>query len=88
MASIKLYTLIFVALTAITTVQFGLEATVLGEAYWPVLGLILMLSTIKALAVAGWFMHLFDEPRSIMYLAATGLLCVIALVAGAGYSVQ
>lgn len=88
MASIKLYTLIFVALTAITTVQYVLEETVLEVAYWPVLAVILAFSTIKAIAVAGWFMHLFDEPRSIMYIAATGLLCVIALVAGAGYSVQ
>ena len=88
MASVKLYTMIFVALTALTTVQFGLEVTVLEEAYWPILVVILTISTIKALAVAGWFMHMFDEPRSIAYVAFVALLCVIALIAGAGFSIQ
>jgi hypothetical protein len=32
-------------------------------------------------------MHLVEEPRSITYLALGGVLCVVALTAGAGYSV-
>ena len=87
MANIKLYTIIFAALMVISTVQFGLEMFLLDEAYWIALGIILVLSTAKAVAVAGWYMHMIEEPRSITYLALAGVLCVLALTAGAGYSI-
>lgn len=86
MASVKLYTIIFVALAAITTVQFGLEAVLIEEAYWLTLGIVLALSTVKTLAVAGWYMHMLEEPRAITYIAMAGVLGVVALTAGAAYS--
>jgi len=88
MANIKLYTIIFGALMAISTVQFVLEFWVLEEAYVLAGTAILVLSTIKAVAVAGWYMHMIEEPRSITYLAMAGVLCVVALTAGAGYSIM
>jgi len=93
MASTKLYGIIFVALAGLTTVQYVLEQLIVdkytvNEMYFIALAVILGISTIKALSVAGWYMHLFEEPRSIAYLAFAGLLCVIALTAGAAYSVQ
>jgi cytochrome c oxidase subunit 4 len=88
MSSIKLYTVIFGVLAGFTTVQYVLEQFLVDEMYWIALAIILGISTIKALSVAGWYMHLFDEPRSIAYVAFAGLLCVIALTAGAAYSVQ
>lgn len=86
MASVKLYVIIFVVLGLITTVQFGLEMVLIDEAYYATMGIVLGLSTIKAVAVAGWYMHLLEEPRAITYVALGGVLCVIALTAGAAYS--
>lgn len=71
----------------VSTIQFGLELFLLEEAYWVGLGVILVLSTIKAVTVAGWYMHMIEEPRAITYLALAGVLCVVALTAGAGYSI-
>lgn len=87
MANIKLYTIIFVALGAISTTQFVVESFLPEGLYWAGLVAILALSSMKAIAVAGWYMHLVEEPRSVTYLALAGVLCVVALTAGAGYSV-
>ncbi|MFC7071569.1 cytochrome C oxidase subunit IV family protein [Halovenus rubra] len=88
MASTKTYTAIFVALMALSTTQAAVEwLGLLEENYWPILGVILVLSSLKAMAVAGWFMHLREEPRSVTYVALTGLVGVLALTAGASYSI-
>ena len=87
MSSTKLYGIVFVALAALTTTQYVIESVALDEMYWIALGVIMTISTIKAVAVAGWYMHLFEEPRSIAYLALAGVLGVVALTAGAAYSV-
>jgi cytochrome c oxidase subunit 4 len=87
MANIKLYSIIFVALGAISTTQFIVERFLPEGLYWIGLVAILGLSAAKATAVAGWYMHLNEEPRSVTYLALSGVLCVVALTAGAGYSV-
>jgi cytochrome c oxidase subunit 4 len=87
MTSIKKYTIIFVALAGLTTAQFAIETLALDEFYWAALGVIMVVSTVKAVSVAGWYMHVFDEPRSITYLALAGVLGVVALTAGAAYSV-
>jgi len=87
MASTKLYTVIFVVLVGFTTAQFVLEEFLLDELYGITMALILTISTVKAAAVAGWYMHVVEEPRAITYLALAGVLGVIALTAGAAYSV-
>lgn len=88
MASTKTYTAIFVVLMALSTTQAALEALgLLEEFYWEVLALILVLSSLKAMAVAGWYMHLREEPRSVTYVALAGLIGVVALTAGASYSI-
>lgn len=87
MASIKLYTYIFVALAAVTTVQYVLELFLVDAWYALGFAVIMVLSSIKALGVAGWYMHMLDEPRAITYIAVAGVLGVIALTAGAAYSV-
>jgi cytochrome c oxidase subunit 4 len=87
MTSIKTYTAIFGVLMVISTTQFAVEEIgVLENNYWPVLGVILVLSTLKALAVAGWYMHLYEEPRAVSYIAVAGVIGVVALTAGAAYS--
>jgi len=88
MASTRLYTIIFVVLMAFSTAQALFEFTgILDRAYWFALGVIMVLSTIKAALVAGYFQHLVHEPRSITYLVAAGLVGVLALTAGAAYSI-
>jgi cytochrome c oxidase subunit 4 len=87
MSSIRLYTVVFVALSALTTVQFALENILLDELYGFTMAIILLISSAKAGAVAAWYMHLIDEPRAITYIALAGVLGVIALTAGAAYSV-
>lgn len=91
MASIKWYTILFVALASITTVQYLLEEFLIEDygvgLYWVAFGLILTLSSIKAVGVAAWYMHMLEEPRAITYIAIAGLLGVMALTAGAAYSV-
>ena len=88
MTSIKTYTAIFGVLMVISTVQFVFEVSgLLSEYYLPILGVIMILSTLKALAVAGWYMHMLEEPRAITYIALAGVLGVVALTAGAAYSI-
>jgi cytochrome c oxidase subunit 4 len=87
MASTKLYGIIFVVLASLTTTQFVLEKVLIDEVYWIALGIIMALSTIKAMAVAGWYMHMIEEPRAITYVALAGVMGVVALTAGAAYSV-
>jgi cytochrome c oxidase subunit 4 len=87
MSNIRTYAIIFVVLGGISTTQFVVESALPEGLYWAGLVAILLLSTMKAVAVAGWYMHLIEEPRAVTYLALSGLLCVVALTAGAGYSV-
>jgi len=88
MASTKLYAAIFGTLMVFSTAQALLEFSgILEEYYWIAVGIIMVLSTIKALLVAGWFQHLKYEPRSVTYLMAGSLVIVLALTAGAAYSI-
>jgi len=87
MSSIRLYAVVFVALSTLTTVQFALEEILLEELYGFTMAIILVISTVKAGAVGAWYMHLIDEPRAITYIVIAGALGVIALTAGAAYSV-
>ena len=93
MASIKLYTAIFVGLTIISTIQAAFEfsgvidPTNVDATYWAAFGVLLTLSFIKAALVAGYFQHLKMEPRSITYVYLTGLLAALALTLAASYSI-
>ena len=89
MSQIRTYTVMFVVLMILSTSQALLEFTgLLEQFYWAVLGVIMVLSTIKAVIVAGWYQHLRYEPRSVTYMIASGVLAVIALTAAAAYSIQ
>jgi cytochrome c oxidase subunit 4 len=88
MASTKTYAAIFGLLMVFSTTQAVLEfAGILEEYYWIGLAVIMVLSTIKAVLVAGWFQHLRHEPRSVTYLMLGSLVIVLALTAGAAYSI-
>lgn len=87
-ATIRTYTIIFALLMVFSTTQALLEfAGILEAAYWTAFALILVLSSIKAALVAGWFQHLRYEPRSVTYVTASALLVVLALTTAAAYSI-
>jgi len=88
MANTRLYTAIYVALFVLATAQVGVEiAGFVDSMYWVALGAILVLSLLKAVAVAGYYQHLLYEPRSITYLVGIGLLAALALTVAASYSI-
>ena len=88
MARTKLYTAIFVVLMAFSTTQALVEMTgLLEEAYWTAFGIIIVLSTIKAVFVAGYYQHLRWEPRAVTYLALCGVFVALALTTAAAYSI-
>lgn len=88
MANTRLYTVIYVALFVLATAQVAVEyAGFLESMYWVALGAILVLSLVKAVAVASYYQHLLYEPRSITYLIGIGLLAALALTVAASYSI-
>ena len=88
MARTKLYTVIFVVLMVFSTTQALVEMTgLLEEAYWVAFGLIIALSTMKAVFVAGYYQHLRWEPRAVTYLALGGVFVALALTTAAAYSI-
>ena len=88
MSNIRIYTIMFVVLMVFSTTQALVEMTgLLEQAYWVAFGAIMVLSSIKAVIVAGWYQHLRWEPRSVTYLAASALMVVVALTTAAAYSI-
>ena len=88
MARTKLYTAIYVVLFAFATLQVVVESLPIFEtAYWTAFGIILVLSAIKAVIVAGYYQHLRWEPLSLSYLILTGLAAALALTMAAAYSI-
>ncbi|MFB6217727.1 MAG: cytochrome C oxidase subunit IV family protein [Halobacteriaceae archaeon] len=88
MARTKLYTAIYVVLFAFATLQVAVEfAGILENAYLLGFGIIMVLSFVKALFVAGYYQHLRWEPRSVSYLIAIGLAAAVALTVAAAYSI-
>jgi len=103
MSSTIAYAAIFVVLFVVATIQVAIERlgyldvegtiTLLGvsltswQMYVVGVGVIIVLSFVKAGFVAGWFMHLREDPRSVTYLALSGLVTALALTVAAAYSI-
>ncbi|SIR83314.1 cytochrome c oxidase subunit 4 [Haladaptatus litoreus] len=85
MTNAKLYTVIYVVLFVMATVQVLVEFA--GLTYWTAFGAIIALSFVKALLVAGYYQHLRSEPRSISLVVLVGLLAALALTLAASYSI-
>lgn len=85
MTSTKLYAGIYVVLFVFATAQVAVEF--MPIAYWTAFGVILVLSFVKAVLVAGYYQHLRWEPRSITYVVLTGLFAALALTLAASYSI-
>ncbi|WP_338730282.1 cytochrome C oxidase subunit IV family protein [Haladaptatus sp. DJG-WS-42] len=85
MTSTKLYAAIYVVLFVMATAQVLIEFANL--AYWVAFGVIIVLSFVKALFVAGYYQHLLSEPRSVSFVMLIGLLAALALTLAASYSI-
>ena len=85
MSKVKLYTIIYVALFVLATVQVLVEFA--GLTYWTGFGLIVVLSAVKAILVAGYYQHLVDEPRSITYMMLAALFVAVVLTSASAYSI-
>ncbi|KDE60434.1 hypothetical protein EL22_22125 [Halostagnicola sp. A56] len=89
MASIRTYSIIYVALLLLGTAQFALfEVDLIEFGYWTALTGVLLFSVAKILLVAGYFQHLIEEPRSITYMMVSALFMVLLLTIAAGFSIQ
>jgi len=84
MASIKIYTAIYIALLALA-VSKVLFMEYLD--YWPAVGMIMLSATAKTALIAGYYQHLKDEPRSITWLVLIAFGAVLLLAAAATYSI-
>lgn len=88
MVSTRLYAGIYVVLFVFATAQVAVEFVgLLEDAYWLGFGLIMILSLIKALFVAGYYQHLRFEPRSITFVIVSGLIAALALTIASSYSI-
>lgn len=88
MVTIKTYSIIFATLVVMTSTQAALEFIgIVDTVYWTAFGVILVISFVKSLFVAGYFQHLRFEPRSLSYLILTGLSAALALTLAAAYSI-
>ena len=86
MARTKLYAGIYVVLFVLATAQVLVE-DLGGLAYWPALAAIMVLSTVKAVVVAGYYQHLRWEPRSLTYVVLMALFVVVTLAVASTYSI-
>ena len=86
MASTKLYTVIYVVLFVLATAQVLIEQFE-GFTYWTAFAIIMVVSTVKAVVVAGYYQHLISEPRSVTYVVLGGLTAALALTVAASYSI-
>lgn len=85
MSKVKLYTIIYVVLFVFATVQVLVEFA--GFDYWIGFWLIIALSAVKAVLVAGYYQHLVQEPRSLTYLMFGSLFVALVLTSAAAYSI-
>ena len=74
-AHVKIYVMVFVALAVLTIVTVAISYLHLPTAL--AISVAMVVATVKASLVAGYFMHLFSEEKVIVYLLA---LCAAFLV--------
>jgi cytochrome c oxidase subunit 4 len=73
---VRVYVMVFVALAVLTVVTVGISYLHLATPY--AISVALVVATVKAGLVAGYFMHLLSEEKVILWLL---ILCAAFLVA-------
>jgi cytochrome c oxidase subunit 4 len=84
MASVKFYTVIYIALLGLAT-----SKVLFFEffAYWDAVGATMVTAVLKTLLIMGYFQHLRFEPRSLTYLMSMGMFAVFLLTVAASFSI-
>lgn len=86
MSSVRFYALVYVALLALATLKvvfFEVEAI----SYDMALALTMLAAVGKTSLIAGYFMHLRSEPRSVSYIMLSGLFAVLLVTFAAAFSI-
>lgn len=84
--SVKLYTLIYVALVALATSKF-IFFHYEYFSYWQAFGATMVAASMKTLLIVGYYQHLRWENRSLSALMAQALALALLLMVAASYSV-
>lgn len=84
MASVKLYTLIYVLLLILAASKWAFFELF---AYWTAMGLTLASAAVKTGLIVGYYQHLRFEPRSLTVLMGMALAGVLLLAAAASFSI-
>lgn len=88
MADLRTYVLIYVALLLLGTGKFVFFEFDQYFTYSMAMGGTILLAMTKTTLIAGFYQHLFEEPRSITYLMGVAVFMVFLLAVAAGYSIQ
>ena len=84
--SVKLYTLIYVALVALATSKF-IFFHFEYFSYWQAFGATMTAAALKTLLIVGYYQHLRWENRSLSALMAQALALALLLMVAASYSI-
>jgi cytochrome c oxidase subunit IV len=84
MASVKLYTAIYVTLLVLATSKVLFFQFF---DYWDAVGATMGTAVLKTLLIMGYFQHLRFEPRSLTYIMSMGVFAVFLLTVAAAYSI-
>lgn len=84
MATVKLYTAIYIALLALAT-----SKVIFFQFfdYWDAVMATIGTAFLKTFLIVGYFQHLRFEPRSLTYVVGMGAFAVFLLTVAATYSV-
>lgn len=84
MATVKLYTAIYIALLVLAT-----SKVIFFQFfdYWDAVMATIGTAFIKTVLIIGYFQHLRFEPRSLTYLVSMGAFAVFLLTVAATYSI-
>ncbi|MFT5387531.1 MAG: caa(3)-type oxidase subunit IV [Candidatus Omnitrophota bacterium] len=75
---IKKYKIIYVTLLALTVVTVAVSY--LEVPVWGAVVIALIVATIKSSTVAAFFMHLLHEKKTILWILASTMLCMITMI--------
>lgn len=84
MASVKFYTLIYIALLVLATSKVIFFQFF---EYWDAVMATMGTAFLKTFLIMGYFQHLRFEPRSLTYLMSMGVFAVFLLTVAAAYSI-
>lgn len=87
MTSVRTYTIIYAILLVLGSAKFVFFEFDLFT-YWMAMGGTIALAAVKSGLIAGYYMHLIEEPRAVTYMMVTALFMVLLLTIAAGYSIQ